>query len=87
MQATKTTRMKGPLMKKIALGAIAAGALVATTAVPALAEVDVHVGPRGVGVGVGTRHYHGEHRDYYNYAPGWRNHRHDWDGHRHFDNR
>ncbi len=75
-------------MKKFALGVVTAGALVAVTAVPALAEVDVHVGPRGVGVGVAApRHYYGERRGYYNYAPGWRNHHHDWDGHRHFDNR
>ena len=74
-------------MKKLALGVIAAGALVAATAVPALAEVDVYVGPRGVGVDVGTpRHYHGG-RGYYNYAPGWRYHHHDWDGHHHYYNR
>jgi hypothetical protein len=73
-------------MKKLALGAIAAGALVAATAVPALAEMGVNVGPRGVGVHVGTPgHYHGVPHGYYNYAPGWRSH-HDWDGHRH-DNR
>jgi hypothetical protein len=66
-------------MKKFALGAIAAGALVAATAVPALAEVGVYAGPRGVGVDVGTPgHYHGG-RGYYNYAPGWRHH-HDWEG-------
>jgi hypothetical protein len=45
---------------------------VAATAVPALAEVGVYAGPRGVGVDVGTPgHYRGG-RGYYNYAPGWR---------------
>ena len=44
-------------MKKLALGAIAAGALVAATAVPALAQVDVYAGPRGVGVDIGAPGY------------------------------
>jgi hypothetical protein len=73
-------------MKKFALGAIATGALIAATAVSALAEVDVHAGPRGVSVDLGgPRHYHGGPRGYYNYAPGWRDHHHDWDGHRHYN--
>jgi hypothetical protein len=75
-------------MKKLALGVIAAGALVAATAVPALAEVGVYAGPRGVGVDVGTPgHYHHGGRGYYNYAPGWRYHHHDWDGHHRYYNR
>ena len=58
-------------MKKLALGAIAAGALVAATAVPALAQVDVYAGPGGISVGVGTPGYYGApYRGYYNYAPG-----------------
>jgi hypothetical protein len=75
-------------MKKFALGTIAAGALVAATAVPALAEVGDYAGPRGVGVDVGTQgHYHRE-RSYYNYAPGWRyRHHHDWDGHHRYYSR
>jgi hypothetical protein len=71
-------------MKKLAIGAIAVGALVAATAVPALAEVGVYAGPRGVGVDVGM-HHRGPPHSYYNYAPG-RDHHHDWRGHRH-DNR
>jgi hypothetical protein len=62
-------------MKKLALGAIAAGALVAATAVPALAQVDVYAGPGGVGVEIGAPGYdYGRspyHRGYYNHAPGW----------------
>jgi len=62
-------------MKKLALGAIAAGALVAATAVPALAQVDVYAGPRGVGVDIGAPGYDRGpgpyHRGYYNHAPGW----------------
>ena len=69
-------------MKKLAVGAIALGALVVATAVPALAEVDVYAGPRGVSVDVGTRHRSSPH-SYYNYAPGWREHHRDWRGHRH----
>ena len=77
-------------MKKLALGAIAAGALVAATAVPALAQVGVYAGPGGIGVDIGTpRYYYGGpyHRGYYNYAPGWnggeRMYRHrDWRGYR-----
>ena len=61
-------------MKKLALGAIAAGALVAATAVPALAQVGVYAGPGGIGVDIGTPGYYygGPYRGYYNYAPGWR---------------
>jgi hypothetical protein len=85
------TKEKGDPMKKLALGAIAAGALVAATAVPALAQVDVYAGPRGVGVDIGAPGYHDGpgpyHRGYYNHAPGWngdvRAHRHhDWHGYR-----
>jgi hypothetical protein len=69
-------------MKKLALGAIAAGALVAATAVPALAQVDVYAGPGGIGVDVGTPGYsYGRpDRGYYNYAPGWRAHPYRHDG-------
>ena len=60
-------------MKKLALGAVAAGALVAATAVPALAQVGVYAGPGGISVGAGTPGYYygGRYRAYYNYAPGW----------------
>jgi len=63
-------------MKKLALGAVAAGGLVAATAVPALAQVGVYAGPGGISVGVGTPGYYygGRYRGYYNYAPGWRAH-------------
>jgi hypothetical protein len=44
-------------MKKLALGAIAAGALVAATAAPALAQVDVYAGHGGVGVEIGAPGY------------------------------
>jgi hypothetical protein len=69
-------------MKKLAVGAIGLGALIVVTAVPALAEVDVYAGPRGVGVDVGP-HYRGRPHGYYNYAPRWRDHHRDWNGHRH----
>jgi hypothetical protein len=42
-------------MKKLALGAVAAGALVAATAVPALAQVGVYAGPGGISVGRARR--------------------------------
>jgi len=45
-------------MKKLALGAVAAGALVAATAVPALAQVGVYAGPGGISVGAGTPGYY-----------------------------
>jgi hypothetical protein len=69
-------------MKKLALGAIAAGALFAATAVPALAQVDVYSGPGGIGVGIGTPGYYdgGPYRGYYNYAPEWRAHPYRHDG-------
>jgi hypothetical protein len=79
-------------MKKLALGAIAAGALVAATAVPALAQVDVYAGPGGVGVEIGAPGYdYGRgpyHRGYYNHAPEWNRdvrvyrHHDDWRGYR-----
>jgi hypothetical protein len=69
-------------MRKLAVGTIAVCALIGATALPALAEVDVYAGPRGVGVDVGTRHRERPH-GYYNYAPGWREHHRDWHGHRH----
>jgi hypothetical protein len=69
-------------LRKLTIGAIALGALVVATAVPALAEVDVYAGPRGVGVDVETHHRGPPHR-FYNYAPAWREHHRDWRGHRH----
>jgi len=44
-------------MKKLAFGAIAAGALVAATAVPAIAQVGVYAGPGGIGVDIGASGY------------------------------
>ena len=55
-------------MTKLALGLVAVGALVAATAVPALAQVDVYVGPGGFSVG--TPGYYGSpYRGYYAYRP------------------
>ena len=74
-------------MKKLTFGAIAAAALVAATAAPALAQVGVYAGPGGIGVDVGTPgYYYGEpHRGYYDYAPGSRAYRHHgWYGHRQY---
>jgi hypothetical protein len=75
-------KKRRPSMKKLAFGAIAAGALFAVTAVPALAQVDVYVGPGGIGVDVGTPRYHdgGSYRAYYNYAPEWQAHPYRHDG-------
>ncbi len=63
-------------MRKLALGLVAAGALVTAAALPAAAQVGAYVGPGGVGVGVGPfgigvgpapyPYYNG----YYDYAPG-----------------
>jgi hypothetical protein len=74
-------------MMKLALGAITAGALVAATAAPALAQVGVYAGPGGIGVDVGRPGYSygGPYRGYYNYAPGWRAYRHHgWYGYHHY---
>lgn len=81
-------------MKKLALGLIAAGALVTATALPAMAQVGVYAGPGGIGVGVGPvgvgvgpgPYYGGPYYDgYYDYAgpgvavgPGWYDGRHRW---------
>jgi hypothetical protein len=45
-------------MKRLALGLVAAGALLTATAVPALAQVDVYTGPGGVGVQLGAPGYY-----------------------------
>jgi hypothetical protein len=55
-------------MKKFALGLVAAIALFASTAVPAMSQVGVYAGPGGVGVQVGTPYY-----GYYGH-PGWHRH-------------
>jgi hypothetical protein len=70
-------------MRKLVLGVVAAGTLVAAAAAPAMAQVDVYAGPGGVGVGVGPfgagigpgpyyndRYYAAPYRGYYDYAPG-----------------
>jgi hypothetical protein len=70
-------------MRKIALGIIAAGTLLAAAA-PAMAQIGFYAGPGGVGVGVGAPYY-GPGYGYYDYyggpgvvvTPGWhRWHRH-----------
>ena len=80
-------------MKKLLLGLVAAGALVTATAVPALAQVDVYVGPGGFSIGTPgyyPGYYYGSpyyRPGYYAYAPGYRYHpgwrrdyyRHHWD--------
>ena len=64
-------------MKRLALGLVAAGALVTTTAVPALAQIGVYAGPGGFDIGIGTPGYYyggpGPYYGggYYDYAPGW----------------
>ena len=73
-------------MRKLVLGVVTTGALVAAAAVPAMAQVGAYVGPGGVGVGVGPfgvgvgpgyyggPYYGAPYRGYYDYAPGhaWR---------------
>ena len=58
------------MLKKTALVA----GLIALTAVPAAAQVGVHVGPLGFGFGVHPHHYY-QHRvcrmDYYGYEHCW----------------
>jgi len=70
-------------MKKLVLGVVATGALLAAAAAPAMAQVDVYAGPGGVGVGVGPfgvgvgpgpyyggPYYGAPYSGYYDYAPG-----------------
>jgi hypothetical protein len=81
------------VMKKLALGLVAAGALITATAVPAMAQIGVYAGPGGFGVGIGVPgpYYGGPYYNsgpyynggYYNYAPGWNG---NWQGHRHYRN-
>jgi hypothetical protein len=59
------------------VGAVAAGALLAATAVPPLAQVGVYAGPGGFGVELGAPgYYYGGPAPYYagynDYAPVWR---------------
>jgi hypothetical protein len=75
------------IMKKLALGLVAAGALLGATAAPALAQVGVYAGPGGVGVELGgPGYYRGPYAygGYYDYAPGWNGgyYDHGWRGHR-----
>jgi hypothetical protein len=63
-------REKEALMRKLALGVVAAATLL-TAAVPAMAQIGFYVGPGGVGVGVGQPYggyYYDAPRayDYYN---------------------
>jgi hypothetical protein len=72
-------------MKKLALGLVAAGALVTATAVPAMAQIGVYAGPGGFGIGIGAPGYYygpGPYYGggYYDYAPGWSP---GWGGHGH----
>ena len=72
-------------MRKLALGILAAGALL-TAAVPAMAQVGFYAGPGGVGVGVGAPYYGYGYPGYYDYysgpgvvvTPGWHRHWHRW---------
>jgi hypothetical protein len=87
------------MMKKLAFSLVAAGALFAATALPAMAQVGVYAGPGGVGVGVGpfglgvgpAPYYTDPYSGYYDYAgpgyagPGWYDGQHRW--HRHYDRR
>jgi hypothetical protein len=77
---------KEDLMRKLALGIVAAATLLAAAA-PAMAQVGIYAGPGGVGVGVGVPGpYYGYPNGYYDYyggpgvvvTPGWhrRWHRH-----------
>jgi hypothetical protein len=67
-------------MRKLAIGVIAAGALIAATAVPAMAQVGVYAGPGGVGVQLGAPgpYYYGYPYGYYGWYghPGWRHYHH-----------
>lgn len=72
-------------MRKLVLGVVATGALVAAATAPAMAQVGVYAGPGGVGVGVGVGpfgvgvgagpyyggpYYGAPYSGYYDYAPG-----------------
>jgi hypothetical protein len=71
-------------MRKLALGLVAAATLL-TAAAPAMAQVGIYAGPRGVGVGIGVPGpYYGYPYGYYDYyggpgfvvTPGWHRHWH-----------
>jgi hypothetical protein len=77
-------------MRKLALGLVAAGVLVTAAAYPALAQVDVYVGPGGFSIGTPgyyPGYYYGSpYYGYHAYAPGYRyhpewyrHHRHHWE--------
>jgi hypothetical protein len=75
---------KEALMRKLALGIVAAAALL-TAAAPAMAQVGIYAGPGGVGVGIGApAPYYGYPNGYYDYyggpgvvvTPGWHRHWH-----------
>ncbi len=55
-------------MRKLALGIVAAGTLLAAAA-PAMAQVGFYAGPGGVGVGIGAPYY-GPTYGYYDYYGG-----------------
>jgi hypothetical protein len=61
-------------MKKLALGLVAAGALLTAGALPAMAQVGVYAGPGGIGIQLGAPGYYGApyfpYGGYYDYAPG-----------------
>jgi hypothetical protein len=75
---------KGANMRKLALGIVAATALMAASA-PAMAQVGFYAGPGSVGIGVGGPYYGGGpyYDGYYDYGgpvvvrPGW-GHYHHW---------
>ena len=74
------------VMKKLALGVVAAAAIF--TAAPAMAQVGIYAGPGGVGVQLGAPNYYAPYEGYYDQYPGpgpavgW--HDHDWHGHARF---
>jgi hypothetical protein len=79
-------REKEALMRKLALGVVAAATLL-TAAVPAMAQIGFYAGPGGFGVGVGGPYWGHPYGGYYDYygaprayvAPAWRyRHWHHW---------
>lgn len=85
-------------MRKLVLAVAAAGGLMATAALPAVAQVGVYAGPGGIGVGPfgfgvgpGPYYYGSPYYDgYYDYAgpgvyvgPGWYDEHHRWHRYHH----
>jgi hypothetical protein len=74
-------KRKEALMRKLALGIVAAATLL-TAAAPAMAQVGFYAGPGGVGIGIAPPPCYGYPYGYYDYyggpgvvvAPGWQGH-------------